>query len=118
MQAKELRVGLLVWWSNDSWSCPCVVTAINRKRGFKVRSLDNFRETNWLRLKDDPHFDKSRLHEMQECSREDVEQYFETTTQKLKNRIATAESELVAIRKHLTAYKKQVSEFLTQPATS
>ncbi len=122
LQAKELKVGLFVWWSVkrtiDAWSYPCVVTAINRKRGFKVRWLDNFHETDWLRLKDMSGFDKSSLHEMRECSREDVEQYFEKEMQELKNAIATAKSELVAARGRLATYKKRVSEFLTQSATS
>ena len=120
LQAKELKIGLFVWWSaqDGAWSCPCVVTAINKRRGFKVRSLDNFYESGWLRLKDDPHFDKSRLHEMQECSREDIEQYFKTSTQELRNKVVTIKSKLVAAQKYLAVYKKRVSEFLMQSAIS
>ena len=122
LQAKELKVGLLLWRGAkrpaNAWNCPCMVTAINRRRGFKIRSLNNFCESDWLRFKHGPGFVKSILPEMRKCTREEVERYFEETVQEIKNEIATAKRELVAIRKHLTAYKKQVSEFLTQPATS
>lgn len=122
LQAKELRVGLFVWWNAgrymSGWSCPCIVTTINRKKGFRVRSLDNFRETDWLRLKDIPDLDRSSLHEMRECSREEIEQYFETTTQGLRNEVTTIKGRLVAAQRRLAAYKKQVDEFLTQSATS
>ncbi|MEK7153941.1 MAG: hypothetical protein AAB792_00075 [Patescibacteria group bacterium] len=86
--------------------------------GFKLKSLDNFYESNWLIPKDTPGLFRSSLHDMRECSREDVERYFESVTQELKNGITAAKGELVAAQRRLAVYKKRASEFLTQLTTS
>ena len=118
LEIKKIKVGLLIWWSADRsfgncWSCPCIVTAVKRT-GFKVRTLDNFTETDWLRMHDTPGGDGSSRHEMRECTLPDIKEYFRKTAQELREGVFDASNDLVKAREVLKRYKKRSVKFLSQ----
>lgn len=81
VQASELKVGLLVWWTAErsmkAWSCPCVVTYVDvEKNHYRVRSLDDFEETSNLLIDRGEGGDKSSLTEMRICTLDEVKIYF------------------------------------------
>ena len=117
IEVNDLRKGLVVWWTADrglrSWSCPCVV--INVTKGyFKVKTFDDFKESESLRVNDMPVGDKSCRHEMVICSKERVAKYLQDYRRKLSNGIAElrhqADSDQIILDNHITKGDKLFKE--------
>ncbi|OIO52076.1 hypothetical protein COY93_00160 [Candidatus Uhrbacteria bacterium CG_4_10_14_0_8_um_filter_58_22] len=76
MKFKELKVGMLVWWTAQrlftEWSYPCQIVEIDPERGFRVLGFDDFSESGWL----DGH-DEGSASQMTPCSVREVIEYLE-----------------------------------------
>lgn len=119
IQKSKMKVGLLIWWTADrhfkAWDCPAIVTKVTKKY-FKVKSLDDFKETDNLRMDDDPdpRFDKSvRTTEMRVSSVSEVEEYFNKRIKSKQTTIKEAKASLAENKKALTEYEQTVESFLT-----
>lgn len=120
-----MKVGLLIWWTADrtfkQWDCPAIVTKVTRKF-FKVRSLDDFKETKNLRMDDDPHphGDRtSRTTEMRVSSVSEVEKYLKENIQNKHEAIRAkakaikeAKASLAENKNALTEYEQSAKSFL------
>ena len=115
IKKEDMKPGVLVWWSADrymrSWSCPAIVTAVTEK-WFRVRSLDDFKETNKLRMNDVPDFDKSpRTFEMRLCTMDEVQEYFKKQKRDLEDEVYHKKRALKDAQERLHEYKKRVESF-------
>lgn len=127
IEKSKMKVGLLIWWTADrtfkEWDCPAIVTKVTRKF-FKVRSLDDFKETDNLRMDDnpDPRFDEScRTTEMRVSSVSEVEKYLKENIQNKHEAIRAkgkaikeAKASLAENTKALTEYEQSVQSFLAE----
>ena len=111
---EELKVGLFVWWSAgrhfSSWSCPCVVSDVGDK-SFRVKSLDNFMETEDLskvRTVEDPGV----LHEMRICTLEEVRQYFMGQLREKEDEVIKAQRTLEDRKRGKDVYEAKIKVFL------
>lgn len=108
LEIEDMEEGLLVWWRADrafgsSWSVPCVVTHLDTDKGsFRVRSLDDFKETGYLRLHD--AVDETSRREMRVCTLDDVREFF-------KRRQYASEDRLIKLRRELKDYEERVSDY-------
>jgi len=104
VQISELKVGVFVWWTAErymrGWSCPCVVVEV-ADEWFKVKSLDDFKVTDRLRMHDIPGLDESSRHEMRLCSKDEVLQYLKIQARQFEDVVAAK-----------ARYEKEVAEFL------
>jgi hypothetical protein len=126
IKKSQLKVGVLIWWTANrtfkKWDCPAIVTKVSRKY-FKVKSLDDFKETENLRMDDDPHPHgdlSSRTTEMQLSSVSEVEKYLKENIQNKHEAIRAkakaikeAKASLAENKKALTEYEQTVESFLT-----
>jgi len=83
--------GLVEAAYSRSWSCPCVVTQVNEEEGtYRVRSLDNFKETGPLRIEGHPELAPSSLSEMRVCTAEEVREYLKKQARELEDALTSA----------------------------
>ncbi len=127
IEKSKMKVGLLIWWTANRtfkrWDCPAIVTKVTRKY-FKVRSLDDFKETENLKMDDDPHPHgdlASRTTEMNLSSVSEVEEYLKNNIQKKHEAIRAkakeikeAKASLAENKKALTEYEQSVQSFLAE----
>ena len=116
IKKEEMKPGLLVWWSANrymkSWSCPAIVTVVDEE-SFKVQSLDDFKETEPLRMNDIPNLDKSvRNTEMRICTTEEVLDYFKNRTRHLEDIVISKTRELKDAEDQLAEYQKKTEKFI------
>jgi len=114
IERKEMREGLLVWWSADrhfrEWSCPAVITIVAENH-FKVLSFDDFKETDWLRIDDIPNGDKSvRTTEMEICTLREVQDYFKERMRDLEDRVTKKVRELEDAKNKLTELQRNIKK--------
>lgn len=117
LELKDTKRGTLVWWTAErmmkEWSCPAIVTKVDRKKDcFRVISLDDFKETDGLRLRDAPNGDQSSRHEMRLMTVEDLEEYFADIEKDLLREIANLEAGLEAAKRELKRTTSRNKKFL------
>jgi predicted transcriptional regulator with HTH domain len=114
LKKEEIIKGLLIRWEADrplrSWSAVGVVTEV-RESGFKVLSLDDFQETEWLGFSPD-----GCLGEMTPCSLEEVKEAIKDTTHALEDDITEKKRGFKHAKGKLKEYKSNVKEFLSGQA--
>ncbi len=119
LKKEDLKVGLLIWWSAErymrGWSCPAIVTEASDK-SFKVRSLDDFKETDDLRMEDDPeglpYKDESSRKEMRICTMDEVKEYFKKSMRVMEDKVTENQRALTDAQSNLTEYQERVKDFL------
>ena len=120
LEKRDLKVGALVWWSRSSdryaeWSCPCVVTQVSRK-SFRVRSLDDFKETKDLRM--DDAMDTTSRREMRPCNLEEVEEFFEKRKLGLEQRVLEVKAAVQKLERERDTYIEKSKKFMEQIKTA
>ncbi len=117
IQKSKMKVGVLIWWTANrtfkKWDCPAIVTKVTRKY-FKVRSLDDFKETDNLIMDDDPHPHgdlSSRTTEMRLSSVSEVEEYLKNNIENKHKALRESAKEIRAAKTALTKDKKAVTEY-------
>ncbi len=119
LDKKDLQVGALVWWTADrifkSWSCPAIVTQV-KKKSFKVRSLDDFKESAPLRMDDD--MDQTSRREMRLASLEEVCCYLRDQMRVLDEACAKREQADDQAKRRYDEYLAKVGQFLPELTAS
>ncbi|PIR94748.1 hypothetical protein COT95_02475 [Candidatus Falkowbacteria bacterium CG10_big_fil_rev_8_21_14_0_10_37_6] len=112
---EDMKPGLLVWWSGgryiNRWSCPAIVTAVEDK-WFKVRTLDNFKETGQLKMNEVPDSDKSIRSEMRLCTLDEVHNYFKKHKRNFEDAVTEKTRALKDAQKRLVEYEEKIGPFL------
>ncbi len=116
VRKEDVKPGLLVWWSAErymsGWSCPAVVTVVEEK-WFRVRSLDDFKETDPLRMDDVPSGDKSVLtSEMRICTLDEVKEYFKKRKRKFEDTITEKIRDLKDAQDAMAGFEEKAEAFL------
>lgn len=116
VKKEDMKPGTLVWWSAErymnSWSSPAIVTVVEDE-WFKVRSLDDFKETDQLRMDDIPGMDKSvRTSEMRLCTLDEVRDYFKKRKRNLEDAVTEKTRALKDVQDKLAEYEEKVKSFL------
>ena len=116
VKKEDVKPGLLVWWSAErymsSWSCPAVVTAVEGGC-FRVRSLDNFKETAPLRMDDVSGGDKSVLtSEMRPCTLDEVKDYFKERRREFEDTITEKIRDLKDAHDTMAGFEEKAEAFL------
>lgn len=122
IEKKDMKVGLLIWWSAErymnEWSCPAIITAVG-KTWFKVRTFDNFEETEQLRMDDIPNLDRScRTSEMRICTLQEVQNYLRDRKRYLEDCVIKKSRESKDVQDKLKTYEEQIKIFETDYKTS
>lgn len=117
IEKEKIKVGLLVWWRaerySSGWSCPCIVIRADKKH-FRVMSLDDFKETNDLRLDDrDPH-GKSGVEEMRICSIDEIREYFKKRDRKFEDGITELNRKLKDTKEEQEDFRLKSEKFLEE----
>lgn len=112
---EDMKPGLLVWWSAErdmnSWSCPAVVTAVDRK-WFRVRSFDDFKERDQFRMDDSPGLNNCARSEMSICSLDKLQDYFKKRKRNLEDAVTEKTRELKEVQDKLAEYEEKTEDFL------
>ncbi|MFH1508893.1 MAG: hypothetical protein ABIE68_01900 [bacterium] len=112
---EDMKPGLLVWWSAErymnTWSCPAIVTTVEDE-WFRVRSLDDFKETDRLKMNDSPGSDKSCRSEMSICTLDKVQDYFKKRKRGLEDAVTEKTRALKDAQDKLAEYEKKIEDFL------
>ncbi len=112
---EDLKPGVFVWWSAErymrSWSCPAQVTEV-QKDSFKVRSLDDFKESGPLRMHDD--VDESTRNEMRLASPAEVREFLEKRVNSLARGVDSHKKDLATAEEYLSRYKKTVEKVVAE----
>ena len=119
IEPKHLKKGMLVWWTasrySSDWSCPCLVTEVNRSKNiFRVTSFDDMKETEDLFIIRKPGDDQSSLTEMRQINVEEAEDYFESRKGELQEAVHRAEVELSRKTEALQKYNQKVIDTLSK----
>lgn len=116
VRKEDVKPGLLVWWSAErymnSWSCPAVVTVVEEK-WFRVRNLDDFKETVPLRMDDVSGGDKSVLtSEMRVCTLDEVKDYFKERRREFEDTITKKIRGLKDAQEAKVGFEEKAEAFL------
>lgn len=117
LEKKALKPGALIWWTSRGeafqadCSCPCVVTHVDKK-SFRVRSLDDFKETSDLRMDDE--VDLTSRREMRPCTIAEVVEFLERRELELEQRVLAANTELQKRERERNEYADKVKKFLEE----
>lgn len=109
LTAKHIKVGALLWYwgftSTCGWDCPALITQVDEKRRrFKVRSLDDMREQNpWYSFGCTRNSDSSR-QTMRVASVEEVRIYLEKRRVHLIDLVKDAKIDLSGAEFNLTHF--------------
>lgn len=110
IEPKELKVGLLVWWANDSWSCPGVITKVDLENNtFRVKTFDTMEETADLRISRPAGCDKSRLEEMEITTEEKILAYLSEKELSFKKYMLEIEQKLSNLKGIADQYSKKAN---------
>jgi hypothetical protein len=113
VEQSELRVGLLIWWEADrefsEWSCPAVVTEVTED-WFKVRTLDEFKETEPLRMNDNG--DETSRREMRVCGIDEVKKFFLEKNREFEDSLTETKRRLEDLETEKANFASQVEAFL------
>ena len=112
---KQLKKNSFIWWKrignslNQNIDCPCVVTKISKNK-FKVISLDDFVESDWI-----PTGSCAFEEEMELTTRKKVISFLEKKSKAIEERVKKAQAELknaTQSKKLFLEGKKQIKESL------
>jgi hypothetical protein len=113
LEKKEMKVGVLIWWSAErythSWSCPAIITRVGKK-SFDVVSLDDFKENKDLRMNDEVN--KTSRHEMRPCSLVETIEYLKRVECALTEFVSKKKRDFLDAKDKLREYKLQAKKFL------
>lgn len=117
LTSQHIKVGALLWYwgsaSMHSWDCPAVVTRVNKKRQFKIRSLDDMQEQDeWYSFSCTQRSSTVR-QTMRIASAEEVKAYLDRSRVRLAEAISSAESELTKAKGHLADFDKFAQRIIT-----
>ena len=112
---EEMKVGFLVWWEYNgdkvgAWSCLCIVTSVGDD-SFKVKSLDNFQESEKLRLSDEGPDGSSRRN-MKACTLNEVQRYFKRRLREHEDEISVAKRNPSDLKEEKVSYEREAEAFL------
>ncbi len=118
LRPEHIEVGRLLWYSGitstSSWDCPAVITQIDEKGRFRVRSLDDMREQDqWYEANCTKHTPSSR-QSMRLVEVETIRTYLEKRRQSLLKNIQGFETALQSAKDHLERFDT-FAEAVIQP---
>ena len=117
IKREEITEGLLLLWGvdnsyNDEYTCPAIVVEVE-ENWFIVRSLDDFRESDCIRIDEVSNLDENvNKSKMKICTLEEVQEYFKKRTKKLNDIVTKKTKELERAKKTLNEYQENVEAFL------
>lgn len=108
IKPEQLKVGLIVWWSNDSWSLPWVITKVdNNNNHYRVKTFDTMDETVDLLINRHSGCDNSRLGEMEITTEEKILDYLSKRETSFKNKILETEGRLRSMKYEAELYSNR-----------
>lgn len=86
-KTNQIKKGTFLWWkrtgnsSNQDINCPCVVTKVTKK-GFKVKTFDDFKESELI-----PFDSTAHKEELRKTSKSNVEAFLDMKHKNIQDRI-------------------------------
>lgn len=117
IKISDIKVGALIWWKTNrdsdcrAWDCPVIVTTVTKK-GFRVKSLDDFKVSPELSMNDGQKFMiPTSRKEMRLCSLEEVKEYFEKNISDKKNRASEVDKSIKSMQAKLRTFKAGIIKY-------
>ena len=109
LEISYIQLEVFVWWETEhvelKRSCPCVVSQVS-ETGFKLITLDDFKQTEEFKMWGDGGLDKARVcQEMRPCTQEEVHVYLAAENERLEEQAKEA-------RRKADEHKKNSNRYL------
>lgn len=117
IKISEIKKGALIWWKRNpdrfsmGWDCPVIVTEVTKK-GFQVKSLDDFKLSPELSMNDGQKFMiPTSRNEMRPCSFTEVKEYFKNNLRDKNQEASDREQAIQNAQKALAEYKESITQY-------